>query len=57
MATGRWLNLDDEAQKLPVLVMGDEARRILFPHEEAVGSYVLLNGVRFQHPLQRHGGA
>jgi len=30
MAAGRWLNLDDEAQKLPVLVMGDEARRILF---------------------------
>ena len=48
IASGRWLNLDDEQQKLPVLVLGDEARRILFPHEEAVGSYVLLNGVRFQ---------
>lgn len=48
IASGRWLNLDDEQQKLPVLVLGDEACRILFPHEEAVGSYVLLNGVRFQ---------
>lgn len=48
IAAGRWLNLDDEQQKLSVLVMGDEARRILFPHEEAVGSYVLLNGVRFR---------
>lgn len=47
MAEGRWLNFDDEQQKLPVLVLGDEARHILYPHEEAVGSYVLLNRVRF----------
>jgi putative ABC transport system permease protein len=57
IGSGRWLNPDDEEQKLPVLVMGDEARRILFPHEEAVGSYVLLNGVRFRviGVLQRIG--
>jgi putative ABC transport system permease protein len=57
IASGRWLNLDDEEQKLPVLVLGDEARRILFPHQEAVGSFVLLNEVRFQviGVLQRIG--
>ena len=57
IGNGRWLNFDDEQQKLPVLVLGDEARRILFPHEAAVGTYVLLNGVRFQviGVLQRIG--
>jgi putative ABC transport system permease protein len=57
LASGRWINPDDEAQKLPVVVMGDEARRILFPHQAAVGSDLLLNGVRFQvvGVLQRIG--
>lgn len=57
LAAGRWLNPDDEAQKLPVIVLGDEARRILFPHEEAVDKDVLLNGVRFRviGTLQRVG--
>jgi putative ABC transport system permease protein len=54
---GRWLNQMDQAQKRAVLILGDEARRLLFPGRPAVGSTVLLNGVRFEviGVLQRVG--
>ena len=45
---GRWLNELDVAQKRSVLVLGDEAKRLLFPGRPAIGSTVLLNGVRFE---------
>jgi putative ABC transport system permease protein len=45
---GRWLNEMDDAQKRAVIVLGDEARRTLFLGRPAVGSTVLLNGVRFE---------
>jgi putative ABC transport system permease protein len=45
---GRWLNDMDIAQKRAVLVLGDEAKRLLFPGRPAIGSIVLLNGVRFE---------
>jgi putative ABC transport system permease protein len=45
---GRWLNDLDDTQKRHVLVLGDEARRVLFPGRPAIGAIVLLNGVRFQ---------
>jgi putative ABC transport system permease protein len=45
---GRWLDELDDQQKRHVLVLGDEARRILFPGRPSIGSIVLLNGVRFQ---------
>jgi putative ABC transport system permease protein len=45
---GRWLNEMDIAQKRSVLVVGDETRRLLFPGRPAIGSTVLLNGVRFE---------
>ena len=48
MSEGRWLNDLDDSQKRFVVVIGDEARRLLFPGQNAVGSYILLNGVRFQ---------
>ena len=48
IAEGRWLNDLDEAQKRRVVVIGDEARRVLFPGWPAVGATILLNGVRFQ---------
>lgn len=48
IAEGRWLNALDIAQKRPVVVIGDEARRTLFPGWPAVGSTILLNGFRFQ---------
>ena len=48
VAEGRWLNDFDVAQKRAVVVIGDEARRVLFPGWPAVGSTILLNGIRFQ---------
>jgi len=48
VAQGRWLNALDLSQKRAVVVIGDEARRVLFPGWPAVGSTILLNGVRFQ---------
>jgi putative ABC transport system permease protein len=48
IADGRWIDEMDDTQKRAVLVLGDEARRLLFPGRPAIGSTVLLNGVRFQ---------
>jgi putative ABC transport system permease protein len=45
---GRWLNDMDITQKRQVIVLGDESRRILFPGRPAIGSTILLNGMRFQ---------
>jgi putative ABC transport system permease protein len=45
---GRWLNEMDVAQKRAVVVLGDEARRLLFPGRPAISSIILLNGVRFE---------
>jgi putative ABC transport system permease protein len=54
---GRWINQMDEMQARPVIVIGDEARRTLFPGRPAVGSTILLNDVRFEviGTLQRIG--
>ena len=48
IADGRWLNDRDDAEKRAVVVLGDEARRTLFPSRPAVGNTILFNGVRFQ---------
>lgn len=48
LADGRWLNDMDNVQKRAVIVLGDESRRLLFPGRPAIGSTILLNGVRFQ---------
>ena len=57
ISDGRWINELDDAQKRVVIVLGDEARRLLFPGRPSVGSTVLLNGVRFEviGTLQRIG--
>ncbi len=57
ISDGRWINELDDAQKRAVIVLGDEARRLLFPGRPSVGSTVLLNGVRFEviGTLQRIG--
>ncbi len=54
---GRWINDMDEQQKRAVIVLGDETRRTLFLGRPAVGSTILLNGVRFSviGTLQRIG--
>jgi putative ABC transport system permease protein len=48
VADGRWINGLDDSQKRAVVVLGDEARRVLFPGRPSVGSTILLNGIRFQ---------
>ena len=48
MNEGRWINQMDDAQKRPVIVLGDEARRTLFLGRPAIGATILLNGVEFQ---------
>ena len=48
IAEGRWLNELDDTQKRAVIVLGDEARRLLFPGRPSVGSTILLNGIRFE---------
>ena len=45
---GRWLNEMDETQRRAVIVIGDETRRTLFFGRPAVGSTILLNGIRFE---------
>ena len=45
---GRWLNDLDEVQKRNVVVLGDEMTHNLFPGRPAVGSFILLNGYRFE---------
>ena len=48
LAEGRWLNDLDDNQKRAVIVLGDEARRLLFPGHPSVGNTILLNGIRFE---------
>jgi putative ABC transport system permease protein len=57
IADGRWLNTFDNSEKRAVVVLGDEARRVLFSGRPSIGSTILLNGVRFQviGTLQRLG--
>ncbi len=45
---GRWFNAMDETQRRNVIVLGDELARNLFPGRPAVGTTVLLNGIRFE---------
>jgi putative ABC transport system permease protein len=45
---GRWINDMDDAQRRAVIVLGDETRRTLFLGRPAVGSTILLNGIRFE---------
>jgi len=48
LSEGRWINDMDDVQKRAVIVIGDEVNRTLFPGKPAIGSTVLLNGIRFQ---------
>jgi putative ABC transport system permease protein len=48
LSEGRWINELDDAQKRAVVVLGDEARHVLFPGRPSIGSTILLNDIRFQ---------
>ena len=54
---GRWINDLDDQQRRAVIVLGDETRHTLFLGRPAVGSTILLNGIRFTiiGTLQRIG--
>jgi len=45
---GRWLNELDGAQRRNVVVLGNELLKTLFPGRPAVGSFILINGLRFE---------
>ncbi|HUM04934.1 MAG TPA: ABC transporter permease [Terriglobales bacterium] len=48
LEVGRWINDEDNDQRRRVCVLGREMTRNMFPGRPAVGSTILLNGVRFQ---------
>jgi len=48
MGEGRWLNQDDEQEHRTVCVLGFQMMRNLFPGRPAIGSNILLNGIRFE---------
>ncbi len=48
LADGRWLDQDDESQKRLVAVLGDEMLKNLYSGRQAVGTTILLNGIRFE---------
>jgi putative ABC transport system permease protein len=48
MGEGRWLNDGDEDQRRNVAVLGFQMSRNLFSGHPALGSSILLNGVRFE---------
>ncbi|MGC2473945.1 MAG: ABC transporter permease [Candidatus Sulfotelmatobacter sp.] len=45
---GRWLNELDGTQRRNVIVLGSELLKTLFPGRPAIGSFILLNGIRFE---------
>ncbi len=48
MAQGRFFNADDLAQRRQVAVLGQKNNSLLFPGRPSVGSFITLNGSRFQ---------
>ncbi|MGC2446833.1 MAG: ABC transporter permease [Candidatus Sulfotelmatobacter sp.] len=45
---GRWLDELDGTQRRNVIVLGSELLKTLFPGRPAIGSFILLNGTRFE---------
>lgn len=48
MGDGRWINDLDDQQRRNVAVLGSQMTHNLFPGRPAIGSTILLNGVRFE---------
>lgn len=48
MGEGRWINDLDDQQRRSVAVLGSQMSHNLFPGRPAIGSTILLNGVRFE---------
>ncbi len=45
---GRYLNADDLAQRRMVVVLGQKNNKLLFPGRPSLGSFITINGYRFQ---------
>ncbi len=45
---GRWLDVLDGTQHRNVIVLGSELQKTLFPGRPTVGSFILINGLRFE---------
>ncbi len=48
IGVGRWLNDGDNTDGRRVAIIGNEMLKNMFPDRPAVGSSILLNGIRFQ---------
>jgi putative ABC transport system permease protein len=48
LATGRWFNQADIDEKRNVVILADETRKQLYPNEQPLNSFLLINDVRFQ---------
>ena len=48
LEVGRWFNDEDNEQRRRVCLLGREMKRNMFPGRPAVGSAILLNGIRFE---------
>jgi len=48
LEVGRWFNDDDNEQRRRVCLLGRVMTRNMFPGRPAVGSAILLNGIRFE---------
>ena len=48
MGEGRWINDLDDQQRRSVAVLGAQMTHNLFPGRPAIGSTILLNGIRFE---------
>src|SRR5215472_12529887 len=48
LGEGRWLNEGDEEQRRTVCVLGYQMMKNLFSGRPAIGSFILINGVRFE---------
>lgn len=45
---GRYLNADDLVQRRMVVVLGQKNNKLLFPGRPSLGSFITINGYRFQ---------
>jgi putative ABC transport system permease protein len=48
ISQGRFFNVDDIAQSRHVVVLGQKNNQLLFPGRPSLGSFITLNGYRFQ---------
>jgi macrolide transport system ATP-binding/permease protein len=48
VAVGTFVDRQDVRSYAPVLVLGDTAKNVLFPDQDPIGRYVLVNNVPFQ---------